>query len=33
MLVGSGYAPDGGRYALDLIRRMPALREALEVPA
>ena len=33
MLVGSGYSPDGGRYALDLIRRMPALREALEVPA
>jgi L-erythro-3,5-diaminohexanoate dehydrogenase len=33
MLIGSGYSPDGGRYALELIRRMPGLREALEVPA
>jgi len=32
MLVGNGYAPDRGDYALDLARRAPALREALEVP-
>ena len=31
MLVGSGYAPDRGDYALDLVRRSPALREALGV--
>lgn len=31
MFVGSGYAPDGGAYALDLFRRSPALREALGV--
>jgi L-erythro-3,5-diaminohexanoate dehydrogenase len=30
MLVGSGYAPDGGTYALDLLRRTPALRAAME---
>jgi L-erythro-3,5-diaminohexanoate dehydrogenase len=29
MLVGSGYTPDVGAYALDLVRRSPALREAL----
>ena len=31
MLVGSGYTPDVGAYALDLVRRSPALREALGV--
>lgn len=29
MLVGSGYAPDRGRYAIDLLRRYPELRAAL----
>jgi L-erythro-3,5-diaminohexanoate dehydrogenase len=29
MLVGSGYTPDVGAYALDLVRQSPALREAL----
>jgi L-erythro-3,5-diaminohexanoate dehydrogenase len=29
MVVGSGYTPDLGSYALDLVRRTPALREAL----
>ncbi|UJA20827.1 L-erythro-3,5-diaminohexanoate dehydrogenase [Thermoleophilia bacterium SCSIO 60948] len=29
MLVGNGYAPDRGAYALDLARRSPALRAAL----
>jgi L-erythro-3,5-diaminohexanoate dehydrogenase len=29
MLVGSGYTPDVGAYALDLVRRTPALREAM----
>lgn len=29
MLVGNGYTPDLGAYALDLARRSPALREAL----
>jgi L-erythro-3,5-diaminohexanoate dehydrogenase len=33
MQIGSGYAPDGGAYALDLVRRNPALREALEEAA
>ncbi|MFQ3561837.1 hypothetical protein QZN11_34270 [Streptomyces gramineus] len=28
MLVGSGYTPDRGGYALDLVRRTPALRSA-----
>jgi L-erythro-3,5-diaminohexanoate dehydrogenase len=28
MVIGSGYAPDRGEYALDLIRRSPGLREA-----
>jgi L-erythro-3,5-diaminohexanoate dehydrogenase len=32
MLVGSGFAPDGGAYALDLARRSPALRRALGAP-
>jgi L-erythro-3,5-diaminohexanoate dehydrogenase len=31
MLVGSGYAPDAGSYALDLARRSPALREAMAI--
>ena len=30
MLVGNGFAPDTGAYALDLVRRTPALRQALE---
>jgi L-erythro-3,5-diaminohexanoate dehydrogenase len=30
MLIGSGYTPDVGAYALDLVRRTPALRAALE---
>ncbi len=29
MVVGTGYAPDRGAYALDLVRRSPALREAM----
>jgi L-erythro-3,5-diaminohexanoate dehydrogenase len=29
MVVGTGYAPDHGSYALDLVRRSPALREAM----
>jgi L-erythro-3,5-diaminohexanoate dehydrogenase len=29
MLVGSGYTPDVGAYALDLVRRSPGLRKAL----
>jgi L-erythro-3,5-diaminohexanoate dehydrogenase len=29
MLVGNGFTPDVGAYALDLVRRTPALREAL----
>ncbi len=32
MIVGSGYTPDLGSYALDLVRRNPALREALGAP-
>jgi L-erythro-3,5-diaminohexanoate dehydrogenase len=31
MLVGNGFTPDVGAYALDLVRRTPALREALGV--
>lgn len=31
MLVGNGYAPDVGAYGLDLVRRTPALREALGI--
>jgi L-erythro-3,5-diaminohexanoate dehydrogenase len=30
MLIGSGYTPDVGAYALDLYRRSPALRAALQ---
>ena len=33
MLVGSGYTPDGGAYALDLVRRSRPLRQALGLPA
>jgi L-erythro-3,5-diaminohexanoate dehydrogenase len=29
LLIGNGYTPDVGAYALDLVRRTPALREAL----
>jgi L-erythro-3,5-diaminohexanoate dehydrogenase len=29
MLVGSGYAPDRGHYALELLRRHPQLRSSL----
>jgi len=29
MLIGNGFTPDVGAYALDLVRRTPALREAL----
>lgn len=29
MLVGSGYSPDRGRYALDLLRKYPRLRQEL----
>jgi L-erythro-3,5-diaminohexanoate dehydrogenase len=32
MLVGSGYAPDHGAYALELARQSPALRSALGIP-
>jgi L-erythro-3,5-diaminohexanoate dehydrogenase len=28
MIIGNGYAPDAGSYALDLYRRTPALRDA-----
>ena len=31
LLIGSGYAPDVGAYALDLARRVPALRQALSL--
>jgi L-erythro-3,5-diaminohexanoate dehydrogenase len=31
MLIGSGYAPDRGAYALDLFRRSPALRDCFGV--
>jgi L-erythro-3,5-diaminohexanoate dehydrogenase len=33
MLVGSGYTPDVGAYALDLARRSPALRDAMGIAA
>ena len=33
MLVGSGYAPDHGSYALELTRRSEPLRRALGLPA
>ena len=29
MMIGNGFAPDAGSYALDLVRRTPALRQAL----
>ncbi len=32
MLVGSGFARDGGSYALDLVRRSEPLRQALDLP-
>jgi L-erythro-3,5-diaminohexanoate dehydrogenase len=32
MLIGNGYAPDAGAYALDLARRNPALLEAMAGP-
>jgi len=31
LLIGSGYAPDLGSYALDLAHRSPALREAMSI--
>jgi len=33
MLVGSGYTPDGGAYALDLVRRSQPLRQAMGIAA
>lgn len=33
MLVGSGYTPDVGEYALELVRRDPALRSAMGIEA
>jgi L-erythro-3,5-diaminohexanoate dehydrogenase len=33
MIVGSGYSPDRGEYALRLVRRSDALRRALGLPA
>ena len=33
MLIGSGFSPDRGAYALELLRRSAPLREALVVPA
>jgi L-erythro-3,5-diaminohexanoate dehydrogenase len=33
MIVGNGFAPDRGAWALDLVRRTPALRTALEETA
>jgi L-erythro-3,5-diaminohexanoate dehydrogenase len=33
MIVGNGFAPDRGSWALDLVRRVPALRTALEEAA
>jgi L-erythro-3,5-diaminohexanoate dehydrogenase len=33
MIVGNGFAPDRGAWALDLVRRTPALRTALEEAA
>ena len=32
MVIGSGYSPDRGSYALDLVRRSKDLRGALEIP-
>jgi L-erythro-3,5-diaminohexanoate dehydrogenase len=31
MIIGSGYAPDHGEYALSLVRESEALRQALGV--
>jgi len=31
MVVGSGYTPDGGAYALELVRRSQPLRQALDI--
>ena len=33
MVVGSGYTPDGGAYALELVRRSQPLRQALDISA
>ncbi len=33
MVIGSGYSPDRGAYALDLVRRSQPLRQALGLPA
>jgi L-erythro-3,5-diaminohexanoate dehydrogenase len=32
MVIGSGYSPDGGAYALDLVRRSKPLRRSLGLP-
>jgi L-erythro-3,5-diaminohexanoate dehydrogenase len=32
MVIGSGYSPDGGAYALDLVRRSEPLRRCLGLP-
>ena len=32
MIVGSGYSPDRGDYALELVRRSPELRQAIGAP-
>ena len=32
MMIGSGYSPDRGEYALDLVRRSIPLRRALDLP-
>jgi L-erythro-3,5-diaminohexanoate dehydrogenase len=32
MVIGSGYSPDGGAYALDLVHRSAPLRRALGLP-
>ena len=31
MIIGSGFSPDHGAYALDLVRRNRGLREAMEI--
>ena len=33
MMVGSGYSPDRGAYALELVRGSDALRRSLGLPA
>jgi L-erythro-3,5-diaminohexanoate dehydrogenase len=30
LLIGNGFTPDMGAYSLDLVRRNPGLREALQ---